>query len=249
MAAVIAEPVPVHPIAADPGPADPARHELRHRIVDAAEALLASAGRDAVTTRAVAAAAGVQAPTLYRIFGDKEGLLDAVAEHGFRTYLSRKALTPSGDPVEALRAGWDLHVEFGLAHPALYALMYGDPRPGRTSTAADRAARALRAHVHRVAEVGRLRVGEERAAAVIHAAACGTVLTLLALPEDRRDPAVSALTRDAVLAAVTTDPVTPAPSGPATSAVALHAALPAVAALSAGERALLSEWLDRIAEG
>lgn len=234
---------------AEPVPVDPGRQELRRRIVDAAAALLASAGRDAVTTRAVAAAAGVQAPTLYRIFGDKEGLLDAVAEHGFRTYLSRKALTPSGDPVDDLRAGWDLHVAFGLAHPALYALMYGDPRPGRTSAAADRAARALHSHVHRVAEAGRLRIGEDRAAAVFHAAGCGTVLTLLALPEDRRDPALSTVTREAVLAAVTTDPVTPAPTGPAASAVTLRAALPTVAALSAGERVLLGEWLDRIAEG
>jgi AcrR family transcriptional regulator len=37
------------------------------------------AGRRAVTTRAVAAGAGVQAPTIYRLFGDKDGLLDALA--------------------------------------------------------------------------------------------------------------------------------------------------------------------------
>lgn len=239
MAAVTAEPVP----------ADPVRDEVRLRVVEVAAALLAGAGRDAVTTRAVAAAAAVRAPTLYRIFGDKEGLLDAVTEHGFATYLSRKALTPSGDPVDDLRAGWDLHVDFGVANPALYALMYGDPRPGRTSAAAERAARALRAHVHRVAEAGRLRMGEERAAAVVHAAGCGTVLSLLALPEDRRDPALSTVARDAVLAAVTTDAGTPAPSGPTASAVALRAALPTVTALSAGERTLLGEWLDRIAEG
>ena len=34
----------------------------------AAAGLLASGGRDALTTRAVAAAAGVQAPTIYRLF-------------------------------------------------------------------------------------------------------------------------------------------------------------------------------------
>lgn len=267
MAAVTAEPVPVDPLAVDPevvdpeavdpepvdgepvDPGRPERREVRRRIVDVAAGLLASAGRDAVTTRAVAAAAGVAAPTLYRIFGDKDGLLDAVAEHGFRAYLSRKALAPSGDPVDDLRAGWDVHVDFGLANPAVYALMYGDPRPGRTSPAADRAARALRTHVRRVAEAGRLRVGEDRAAAVIHAAGCGTVLTLLAVPDDRRDRALSTFTRDAVLAAITTDPAAPAPSGPAPSAVALRAALPTVAALSAGERTLLGEWLDRIAEG
>ena len=61
---------------------------------------------------------------------EETGLLDAVAEYGFDTYLAQKAVRPSGgDPVDDLRAGWDLHVGFGLANPALYALMYGDPRP------------------------------------------------------------------------------------------------------------------------
>ena len=54
--------------------------DVRDRIVDAASALLASGGPSAVTTRAVAADAGVQAPTIYRQFGDKDGLLQAVAE-------------------------------------------------------------------------------------------------------------------------------------------------------------------------
>ena len=59
----------------------------RERIVEAAAALLAQGGREAVSTRAVSAAAGVQAPTIYRIFGDKQGLLDAVASRGFAEYV------------------------------------------------------------------------------------------------------------------------------------------------------------------
>src|SRR5258706_130799 len=77
----------------------------RDRIVAAAAALLTEGGREAVSTRAVSAAAGVQAPAIYRIFGDKQGLLDAVASHGFATYLAGKAALPhSDDPVEDLRA-------------------------------------------------------------------------------------------------------------------------------------------------
>src|SRR3954451_12093730 len=109
----------------------------RERIVQGAAALLAEGGRDAVTTRAVASAAGVQAPTIYRLFGDKSGLLDAVAEHGFAAYLGEKGVPePDADPVDDLRTGWDMHVGFGLANPALYALMYGDPRPGESWAAA-----------------------------------------------------------------------------------------------------------------
>jgi AcrR family transcriptional regulator len=99
--------------------------------VQAAARLLAEGGREAVSTRAVAAAAGVQAPTIYRQFGDMRGLLDEVASYGFSTYLRDKTRRERAeDPVEDLRQGWDLHVEFGVANPALYKLMYGDPVPG-----------------------------------------------------------------------------------------------------------------------
>src|SRR5688500_8578642 len=132
----------------------------RDRIVRAAAGLLAKGGREAVSTRAVAAAAGVQAPTIYRQLGDMRGLLDEVASHGFSAYLREKTMRKRAeDPVEDLRRGWDLHVGFGLANPAFYALMYGDPKPGTEPTAAKEAAEILRGLVRRVAEAGRLRVG------------------------------------------------------------------------------------------
>src|SRR4051812_30650400 len=117
----------------DPGAAVPesgsVRDETRARIVTVAARLLAEQGRDALTTRAVATAAGVQPPTIYRFFGDKNGLVEAVAEHGFATYLAGKEMPPAdADPVEDLRVGWDLHVGFGLANPALYALMNSEPQ-------------------------------------------------------------------------------------------------------------------------
>jgi AcrR family transcriptional regulator len=101
------------------------RDQTRAQLVEVAAHLLATQGPDAVTTRAVALAAGVQAPTIYRLFGDKNGLLDAVAEHGFASYLARKPpVGADADPVESLHAGWELHVGFGLANPELFRLMY-----------------------------------------------------------------------------------------------------------------------------
>lgn len=228
---------------------DPAAgHGPRERIIAAAAGLLARGGRDAVSTRAVGAAAGVQAPTIYRLFGDKQGLLDAVVAHGFAAYLNSKTdLEPGTDPVEDLRAGWDLHVGFGLANPALYSLMYGELRPGASSPAAAGAAEVLAAHIRRIAETGRLRVSEERATHLVHAAGCGTTLTLISMPEDRRDPELSRMAREAVLAAITTDVPVPAPPGPVGAAVALRAVLPQTTALTDQERGLLREWLDRVA--
>jgi AcrR family transcriptional regulator len=225
-----------------------AADSTRERIVAAAAALLTEGGREAVSTRAVSAAAGVQAPTIYRLFGDKQGLLDAVATHGFSAYLDSKAELKYGDdPVEDLRSGWDLHVGFGLANPALYTLMYGESHPGASPPAAVAAAEILAEHIRRIAEVGRLRVSEDRAAFLVHATGSGTALTLIALPEDRRDPALSDMAREAVIAAITTDAPVPAAPGAVGAAVALRAVLPQTSALTAHEQALLREWLDRIA--
>jgi AcrR family transcriptional regulator len=219
----------------------------RDRIIDAAAKLLAEDGRDAVSTRAVSAAAGVQAPAIYRIFGDKQGLLDAVASHGFETYLRDKKDNPAtDDPVADLRRGWDLHVGFGLANPALYSLIYGDLRE---SPAARQAAEILAAMIHRIAEAGRLRMTEERAVVLVEAAGRGMTLTLISLPEDRRDLSLSATARESVIATITTDPPPSGPehAGPVATAVALRAVLPQTTALTDPERALLADWLDRIA--
>lgn len=222
--------------------------QTRDRIVGVAAELLADGGRAAVSTRAVCARAGVQSPTIYRLFGDMDGLLDAVAAHEFGTYVAGKtARAPGADPVADLRAGWDLHLEFGLAHPTVYALTYGDPsRSARPAAVAG--LEILAERVRRVAEAGRLRVPQERAVQLLHAAGNGTVLALLAMPVQRRDPGLSELAREAVIAAITVDAPRAAAAGPVAAAVTLRAALPDLDALTASERGLLAEWLDRIAD-
>lgn len=229
------------------------RAGTRERIVRAAADLLAEGGREAVSTRSVAAAAGVQAPTIYRQFGDMRGLLDEVASYGFSTYLREKTRRErEEDPVEDLRRGWDLHVEFGLANPAFYTLMYGDPTSGSEPAAAVEAATILRDLVQCIAEAGRLRVSVERAANMVHAAGCGVTLSLIGTEPAERDPALSEMTREAVLAAIITDEPEEmreqdSKRRVANRAVALKALLlEAEEDLTRGERALLLEWLDRL---
>ncbi|WP_329091356.1 MULTISPECIES: TetR/AcrR family transcriptional regulator [unclassified Streptosporangium] len=223
------------------------REQLRQRITEAAADLLAREGRDAVTTRAVAVAAGVQPPAIYRLFGDKDGLLDAVAEYGFARFLKTKHTAPDPQhPVEDLRAGWDLAVEFGLANPALYTLMYSEPTK-ETSAAFKVGMETLMSRIRRLAVGGWLRVDEELAVTLIHATARGAVLTWLTLPEDRRDPALLTTLRESMIAAVTTQEPAVQDSGPAGAARALRAALPEQTTLSSAEQYLLTEWLDRLA--
>ena len=230
---------------------DPAssRDRTRAQLVEVAAELLATEGPDAVTTRSVALAAGVQAPTIYRLFGDKSGLLDAVVEHGFASYLAAKhPVGTDADPFQGLRRGWELHVGFGLANPELFRLMHTALRTTGGRTAAAAGAGVLQARVHRVAVAGRLRVTERRAIELIQAAGTGVVLTLIDQPEGERDGTLADTAWEAVCAAILTDASTATITGPAAAAVTLHAALSDLTALTAAERALLGDWLDRIAE-
>lgn len=242
------------------------RSDNRQKVIQAAADLLRNHGRTAVTTRAVSTAAEVQPPTIYRLFGDMNGLLDAVAADGFTRYLARKtAQAASSDPVEDLRNGWNLHVGFGVENPAHYLLMYGDPVPGRSGETTREARRVLLTLVHRIAEAGRLVVGVEQAADMVHAAGMGVTLSLIRADPDRRDLSLSARTREAVIAAITSAPdagdgpdggaaagTGSGPGGdrePARRAIALRSVLDrSEAEFSDGERILLGELLTRLAD-
>jgi AcrR family transcriptional regulator len=222
--------------------------DLRARVLDAASRIIASGGIAAVTTRAVASAASVQAPTLYRLFGDKRGLLNAVAEHGQAAFIAGKAaLPPHPDPVQNLANAWDSYVAFGLAHPAVFAIMNEVGAPASGSPAMLAGIAILRERVERIARAGRLRMPVERAVALIHAAGVGAVTTLLALPEDERDPYLSPATRDAVLASIVTSLPQQVDADLASLAVGLRAHVDAAKGLTPGERLLLCELLDRLA--
>jgi AcrR family transcriptional regulator len=230
----------------------------RDRILLAAASLLAEQGREGVSTRSVSAAAGVQPQTIYRQYGDMRGLLNAVAKAGFAAYLAAKTDHGSSEnPVADFRHGWDMHVDFALQNPALYALMYGDPRPGLESATADIEA-ALGSVLHRVALAGALKVGVERATQQVLAANVGVALALIAAQSRGEsvgtDSTLSTDTREMVVGWLmdesngqTANTTTDAPSTAAVSAIALAASLPALKdKFSVGEFALLTELLDRI---
>lgn len=233
-------------LAEDAAPSD----DVRTRILDAAAALIAEGGPDAATTRAVAAAASVQAPTIYRIFGDKRGLLEAVAEHGLAAYVARKSTrAPHTDPVQDLRDGWDMHVAFGLAYPGLFAIMSGDAEPRSPTPAAKAGLEVLQQRIRKIALAGRLRVSEERACALLQSTCTGTVFNLLQTPRELRDAGLSEAAREAVIDAITSTAKAKVKPGPRGAAAALRASLDQTAGLTRGEKLLLEELLDRIADG
>ncbi|MGV0646096.1 TetR/AcrR family transcriptional regulator [Mycolicibacterium sp. XJ879] len=225
--------------------------EPRERILRAAADILARHGREAVTTRNVSTAAQVQAPTIYRHFGDMRQLIDDAASLGMAEYLAVKRRQPrTDDPVEDLRGGWDRHVEFGLANPATYAVLYGDPRPDAVPRAVAEGDAILKGMMQRIAQAGRLRVRVDRAADMVHSACRGVTLTLVSQPPQARDPGLSNATREAMLAAITTDRPDSRLEDTRTAAraIALKSVLETgdASVLTEAETALLVEWLDRL---
>jgi AcrR family transcriptional regulator len=224
----------------------------RQQILDVAAGILEQEGAQAVSTRSVAAGAGIRAASLYQLFGDKDGLLAALAIHGFDLYLSAKHTLPTtGDPVADMRCGWDFHVAFGLAHPAFYLLMFGTGRPGHRPPAADEAHRLLLGFLDDIAAAGRLRVPPPLAAGLCASAATGVTLSLIGTPAADRNPQLSARLRDTLIDSLVTGPPPPADTGLPARALALAAALTTADAatipLRPTETALLHDWLHRLA--
>ncbi|GAA0552902.1 TetR/AcrR family transcriptional regulator [Paractinoplanes ferrugineus] len=213
----------------------------RDRLLLAAAELLESGST--VSTRAVCDQAGVQAPTLYHHFGSKQGLIDAVANHGFTQYT---AVEKSGDPLVDLRAGWDRHVRFGLEHPSFYGLLYGRAEPGRVCAVTAPAHAALRERFTAAAAQGLLKVPAADAAEQLFAANIGITLTLISQPEP--DLGLSERVRESALAGVLHTPSADAPATRASTALTLRALVDNDPGdLTPGERGLLAELLERLA--
>lgn len=105
---------------------------LRAEIVRAARELMAAAPTaDQVSVRAVAAAVGVTAPSIYRHFADKDDLITAVVVDVFDELDREMVRATEGvhDPLERLKAFGLTYVRFALDHPEHYRLATMDPCP------------------------------------------------------------------------------------------------------------------------
>ncbi|MEV4625105.1 TetR/AcrR family transcriptional regulator [Micromonospora sp. NPDC049523] len=231
---------------------DDAKTRTRRQIIEVTAGILEREGAQAVSTRSVAAAAGIRAASLYQLFGDKDGLLAALAVHAFDLYLAEKhTLVQTDDPVDDMRRGWDAHVDFGLRHPAFYLLMFGPDRPGRRPPAVEQAHELLLKFLDRIASAGRLRVPPDLAAHLSVAAVTGITLSLIGTPAEKRDPEISTRMRDTLVGSLTSDPPSATDPGLASRALALDAALTnadeATLPLRPTETALLHDWLRQLA--
>lgn len=137
----------------------PAYHhgDLRNALLAAGEAELAQSGLAGFSLRKVAARAGVSHSAPAHHFGDLAGLIDALAVRGFDQLLARMQAgqtTAPDDPAERLIAAGLGYLEFAVAHPAVFRLVFGTPM--RVNSSADLRDAAARAYDQLAAAVASL---------------------------------------------------------------------------------------------
>jgi AcrR family transcriptional regulator len=98
----------------------------RDEILRAAKKLFLTEGIEHTTIRKIAAAVGVTSGALYLYFPDKNAITRAIAEDTFGALLVRleQTLAVEAGPLERMRAGMQVYVEFGCAHPDEYRLTF-----------------------------------------------------------------------------------------------------------------------------
>ncbi len=108
------------------------RHEAtRQEILDAAWRLARERGLTGWSLREVATEVGMRAPSLYGYFGSKEAIYDAMFAEGSAQLLARTDAMPRpADPVDLLRAVAREFVDFCVADPPRYQLLFLRVVPG-----------------------------------------------------------------------------------------------------------------------
>ena len=101
------------------------------RILEAASSCFAQKGLKRATVEDIAAAAGVSRPLVYKHFGDKDALIDAVLETTFDDWLVYNT-APFEDSTLSASAGLEAKisgaVEFARARPIFQAILRQDPQ-------------------------------------------------------------------------------------------------------------------------
>jgi AcrR family transcriptional regulator len=107
-----------------------ARQATREQILDAARELFAASGYEAVSMRKIAERVGYSAPALYLHFTDKQSLVRELCLADFLSLShALREIAAEPDPVERLRRTGYAYVDYALAHPQHYRLMFMTPLP------------------------------------------------------------------------------------------------------------------------
>lgn len=139
--------------------------DLRDALLTAATTMLGETGPRGLSLREAARRAGVSTGAPYRHFKDKDELLTALATRGFLAL--DNALGAASEhaadlaPLERLRRLGVAYVEFAVAEPALFRLMFGELAPRMdASSELEEAIRLAGGHLPRAAQAVQAELGD-----------------------------------------------------------------------------------------
>ncbi len=99
---------------------------LREALVEQARALVEERGIEQLSLREVARRAGVSRAAPYHHFANKQAMVAAVAEAGFRElYASMRAGPETASEFDRLEWCGRAYIGFAMANPTVYRLMFG----------------------------------------------------------------------------------------------------------------------------
>jgi AcrR family transcriptional regulator len=182
--------------------------DLRQALLAAAESELAEVGIERFSIRSVAKRAGVSHAAPAHHFRDAAGLLTALAAEGFRRFLQTqraRQAEAAAQPHEQIVAAGLGYIDFALAYPALFHLMFISSRPEWSDATLNAAASAayeyLEAGVAALREKGASPASEASDVAAAWAIVHG-LAALIQADRLKMLQGLSRASRDAVLAGI-----------------------------------------------
>ncbi len=174
-------------------------HERRGEILVAAAKIFNNLGYDGATIRRIADEVGLSSTALYMHFRDKDEILVEICEGAMEKLLklgSEIAQRPA-PPVDRARAMIEAYINFGLAEPSTYRLVFcsngrhlSPQSQSLVERLGDRCFKTLLDVVDEIAAEGRLRgVTTAAAAQVFWAAGHGLASLLITQPDRQWSPA------------------------------------------------------------
>ena len=105
--------------------------DVRRRLLESAAQVLGEEGPAALSTRRLAREAGTSTMAVYTHFGGMPALVREIVAEGFaRLYDRVTAVEPSDDALDDLRRMAVAYRAHALAHPHIYAVMFGSASLG-----------------------------------------------------------------------------------------------------------------------
>ncbi|NBB15185.1 TetR family transcriptional regulator [Caulobacter sp. SLTY] len=177
-----------------PRPASPDAAGIRGRALDAAAAILAEQGAEALNLRAIAETAGIGLASIYHYFENKEALLVSLALMGLED-LRRDILDYQARPEFAspMRGGARAFFHFVETRPELFSLMLGERLLSRHSELREAEYRMFEAYKAAVLADDRIPAHRrENAAHALWALGRGMAAIMASYPAGQRPPEIMA---------------------------------------------------------